>query len=157
MTVDVKRVYEEIASDEGKILHVYLCSENHKTTGIGHKLLPSDPEIDLPVHGAYDEVSKEDCISEGRCYELFQQDVHIAIDGCRKIYDNWEELPQEAQHILVNMCFQLGQGGLSRFKNMNHAVSQESWGIMAMDMVDSRWAQQTPERAERLRDRVLTL
>ena len=27
MTVDVKRVYEEIASDEGKILHVYLCSD----------------------------------------------------------------------------------------------------------------------------------
>ena len=47
MTVDVKRVYEEVASDEGKILHAYLCSENHKTIGIGHKLLPSDPEIDL--------------------------------------------------------------------------------------------------------------
>lgn len=157
MTVDVKRVYEEIASDEGKILHVYLCSENHKTTGIGHKLLDSDPEIDLPVHGAYDEVPEDECISEERCYELFEQDVQIAIDGCRNIYDNWEELPQEAQHILVNMCFQLGQGGLSKFKNMNHAVSQESWGIMAMDMMDSRWAQQTPERAARLRDRVIAL
>ena len=89
--------------------------------------------------------------------ELFQQDVHIAIDGCRNIYDNWEELPQEAQHILVNMCFQLGQGGLSKFKNMNHAVSQESWGIMAMDMMDSKWAKQAPERAARLRDRVIAL
>ena len=85
MTVDVKRVYEEIASDEGKILHVYLCSENHKTTGIGHKLLDSDPEIDLPVHGAYDEVPEDECISEERCYELFEQDVQIAIDGCRNI------------------------------------------------------------------------
>jgi len=157
MTVDIKKVYEEIAADEGKILHVYLCSENHKTTGIGHKLLDSDPEIDLTVHGAYDEVPEDECISEERCYELFEQDVQIAIDGCRNIYDNWEELPQEAQHILVNMCFQLGQGGLSKFKNMNHAVSQESWGIMAMDMMDSRWAQQTPERAARLRDRVIAL
>ena len=157
MTVDVKRVYEEIASDEGKILHVYLCSENHKTTGIGHKLLPSDPEIDLPVHDPYDEVPEEDCISEGRCYELFQQDVHIAIDGCRKIYDNWEELPQEAQHILVNMCFQLGQGGLSKFKNMNTAVESQEWAIMAEQMLDSRWARQTPNRAERLKERALSL
>ena len=155
MTVDVKRVYEEIASDEGKILHVYLCSENHKTTGIGHKLLPSDPEIDLPVHGAYDEVPEEDSISEGRCYELFQQDVHIAIDGCRNIYSNWDELPQEMQHILVNMCFQLGQGGLSKFKNMNDGVEKEMWGMVSLDMMDSRWGQQTPERARRLRDRVL--
>ena len=157
MTVDVKRVYEEIASDEGKILHVYLCSEKHKTTGIGHKLLPSDPEIDLPVHDAYDEVPKEECISEGRCYELFQQDVQIAIDGCRRVYPTWEELPQEAQHILVNMCFQLGPGGLGKFKNMNAAVEAQEWAIMAEQMLDSRWARQTPHRAERLKERALSL
>ena len=83
--------------------------------------------------------------------------MQLAIDGCRRIYDNWEELPQEAQHVLVNMCFQLGQTGLSRFKNMNAGVAQEAWGVVSMEMMDSRWAQQTPDRATRLRDRVLQL
>ena len=50
MTVDVARVYEEISADEGKVLHKYLCSESHPTIGIGHKVLNTDPEANLPVH-----------------------------------------------------------------------------------------------------------
>ena len=157
MTVDVKQVYEEISADEGKILHKYLCSESHPTIGIGHKVLNTDVEADLPVHEVYEEVSEEECISEGRCYELFQQDVQIAIDGCRRVYPTWEELPQEAQHILVNMCFQLGPSGLGKFKNMNAAVEGQEWSIMAEQMLDSRWARQTPNRAERLKERALSL
>ena len=157
MTVNIPQVYEEIAADEGKILHCYMCSENHKTVGIGHKVLPNDPESNLPIHGAYEDISEEEGITEDRCYELFEQDVQIAIDGCSKIYDYWEDLPQEMLHILVNMCFQLGQGGLSKFKNMNSGVEKEMWGMVSLDMMDSRWAQQTPERARRLRDRVLAV
>ena len=157
MTVDIKKVYEEIAADEGKILHCYEDHLGKKTCAIGHLVLASDPEIDLPVHGAYDEVPEDECISEERCYELFEQDVQIAIDGCKSIYSNWDELPQEMQHILVNMCFQLGQGGLSNFKNMNDGVEKKMWGMVSLDMMDSRWAQQTPERAKRLQTRVLAL
>ena len=157
MTVDVKKVYEEISSDEGKILHKQLCSESHPTIGIGHKVLNTDAEADLPIHDAYEEVSEEECISEGRCYELFQQDVQIAIDGCRQIYDNWEELPQEAQHVLTNMCFQLGQGGLSKFKNFKIAVEDYQWKRASEEMLDYSWSQQTPERAQRLSERVAAL
>ena len=49
MTVDVKQLYQEIASDEGKVLHPYLCTEGHATIGIGHKILHTDPEASLPV------------------------------------------------------------------------------------------------------------
>jgi lysozyme len=165
MAVDVQQLYEEISSDEGKVLHAYLCSESHKTVGIGHKVLATDAENTLPIHGINDDVPDGECISEARCYELFQEDVQIAIDGCRKIYDNytvqlltrWDVLPQEAQHILVNMCFQLGQGGLSKFKNMNSAVEDGEWSRMSEEMMDSRWARQTPERAERLSERVLAI
>ena len=105
MTVDVKQVYEEISADEGKVLHAYLCSEHHKTVGIGHKVLGTDVENDLDIYGIGADVADDQRISEDRCYELFQGDVQIAIDGCQQICDNWEELPQEAQHILVNMCW----------------------------------------------------
>lgn len=155
--VNVKQVYKEISSDEGKVLHAYLCSQSHKTVGIGHKVLEADAENALPIHGTNDDVPDEECISEARCYELFQEDVQIAIDGCEKIYGNWEELSQEVQHILVNMCFQLGQGGLSKFKNFKVAIEDYQWQRAALEMMDSRWAGQTPERAERLRARVAAL
>jgi len=158
MTVDVKQVYEEISADEGKVLHTYLCSEHHKTVGIGHKVLDADAEASLYIYGANDDdVADDQCISEDRCYELFQEDVQVAIGGCQKIYDNWTELPQEAQHILVNMCFQLGQGGLGKFKNFKVAIEDYQWQRAALEMLDSRWAKQTPERSERLKSRMLAL
>lgn len=147
----------EIVEDEGKILHAYLCSEGHKTVGVGHKVLPEDPEDALPVHGAYDDVTEDDQITEERCFDLFRQDVVSAIDGCIAIYDNWKTIPQEAQHILINMCFQLGRSGLGEFRNMNAAVESGDWATVAIEMMDSRWAKQTPNRAERLRDRALAL
>jgi|TARA_R110000803_G_scaffold142496_2_gene208782 lysozyme len=157
MSVDVKQVYEEISADEGKVLHAYLCSEHHKTVGIGHKVLGTDVENDLDIYGIGADVADDQRISEDRCYVLFQEDVQIAIDGCRNIYDNWEDLPQEAQHILVNMCFQLGRGGLGKFKNFKAAVEDQNFTLGAVEMMDSRWASQTPERAERLKTRMLAL
>jgi len=157
MTVDVKQVYEEISADEGKVLHTYLCSERHKTVGIGHKVLGTDVEAALYVYVVGDDVADNQCISEDRCYELFQEDVQIAINGCEQIYGNWEELPQEMQHVLTNMCFQLGQGGLGKFKNFKTAIEDYQWQRASEEMMDSRWAGQTPERAERLRTRVAAL
>tara|TARA_R110000823_G_C15554449_1_gene459711 strand:- start:18 stop:506 length:489 start_codon:yes stop_codon:yes gene_type:complete len=159
MTVDIRQVYEEISSDEGQVLFAYLCSEGHATIGIGHKILDTEPEKDFQTHNGWFEDAPDDSgISEDRCYELFQGDVQIAIDGCQKIYDNWEELPQEMQHVLVNMCFQLGQGGLSKFKNFKAAVEDQNWTLSAVEMMDSLWAEhQTTERALRLSMRVAAL
>ena len=70
------------------------------------------------------------------------------------IYNNWDELPQEMQHVLVNMAFQMGQRGLSNFKNMKAAIEEQDFAKAAVEMMDSRWASQTPERAERLKLRV---
>ena len=156
MTVDVKDLYEEISSDEGKVLHAYLCSELHATIGIGHKILDTDPEKELEIFGINGEgVPGDQYITEDRCYILFQEDVQMAINGCMKIYNNWDDLPQEVQHILVNMCFQLGQRGLSNFKQMCKAIEEADWERASIEMLDSRWAKQTPQRAERLKNRML--
>jgi hypothetical protein len=54
------------------------------------------------------------------------------------------------------MSFQLGRPTLSKFKNMIAAVHDEDYQEMANQMEDSRWFRQTPNRAQRLIDRVLT-
>ena len=54
------------------------------------------------------------------------------------------------------MSFQLGRPTLSKFKNMIAAVNNNDYQEMANQMEDSRWYKQTPNRAQRLIDRVLT-
>ena len=40
---------------------------------------------------------------------------------------------------------------------MNEAVEDQAWGQVALEMDDSRWSRQTPERSKRLRLRMLKL
>ena len=48
------------------------------------------------------------------------------------------------------MVFQLGIGGVSKFKNMWKALEKEDYYTASQEMLDSRWARQTPKRAEDL-------
>ena len=36
---------------------------------------------------------------------------------------NFDDLPESIQHVLVNMCFNLGPNRLSKFRNMLYACS----------------------------------
>jgi len=53
------------------------------------------------------------------------------------------------------MAFQLGGPRLRKFKLMIAAVEVEDYREMALQMEDSRWFKQTPNRAQRLIDRVV--
>ena len=56
----------------------------------------------------------------------------------------WERLA-----VLESMCYQLGIAGFRKFKNMISAIDIGDWGEAAKQALDSRWAKQTPKRAER--------
>ena len=48
------------------------------------------------------------------------------------------------------MMFNLGYPRLSAFKGMRSGVDARDWERAADEMVDSRWYNQVPNRAERL-------
>ena len=48
------------------------------------------------------------------------------------------------------MAFQLGIGGLLKFKRALGSIEDGQYKEASMEMLDSLWAQQTPERAKRL-------
>ena len=52
--------------------------------------------------------------------------------------------------VLIEMCFQLGAGGVSKFKRFLAALESHQWGKAADEMLDSKWSQQTPARAQEL-------
>ena len=52
--------------------------------------------------------------------------------------------------VLIEMCFQLGAGGVSKFKRFLAALESHQWDKAADEMLDSKWSQQTPARAQEL-------
>ena len=55
------------------------------------------------------------------------------------------------------MCFNMGAPRLSQFKKFIAGINASDWSVAAIEMMDSRWANQVGVRAERLRDRIKNL
>ena len=140
------KLQNEIADDEGIKYELYLCSESHLTGGIGHLITESDTEYYGKPVGTK--------VPNEQVNDWFERDIETTIKDCKLLFSQFDNLPEEIQHVLANMCFQLGRPRLSKFKNMIAAVEDCDWARMADEMENSRWFKQTTNRAQRLINRV---
>jgi lysozyme len=139
--MNIDKLREDLKIDEGVKYEIYLDHLGLPTCGIGHLIKDTDPEHGLPI-GA--EIPKE------RVDELFEEDLKITVDECKLIYDDFDDLPEEVQHIIANMMFNMGRPRLSRFHKMKKAVDNRDWQEASVQMKDSKWYKQVTNRAERL-------
>jgi lysozyme len=51
----------------------------------------------------------------------------------------------------------MGLGRFMKFHNTHDLVKKRFWDGVSQEMLDSRWAEQTPERAQRLSKRMAAL
>lgn len=143
--MNLEKLQAELTEDEGVKYEIYLDHLNLPTCGIGHLILPSDQECGLPVGTP---------ISETRVRELFEQDIEIVLKECKILFPSFDILPDEVQLIIANMMFNMGCPRLSKFKKFIEAVIMSNWQDAANEMVDSRWYNQVPNRANRLVERM---
>ena len=139
--MNVEQLREELKEDEGCKYEIYLDHLGLPTHGIGHLITEWDEEYEKPVGTP---------VSEDRVNNCFQTDVHGTVEECKKLFDNFDDLPKEVQLILCNMMFNMGRPRLSKFKKMNEAIANEDWLEAATQMEDSRWHKQVTNRANRL-------
>lgn len=77
-------------------------------------------------------------------------------DIARKSDEVFSRLPwvktlnEPRQAVVIGMAFQMGIAGLLGFKNTLRAMQEGRFADAAQGMLNSKWAQQTPERAKRL-------
>ena len=142
------KLREEIAEDEGCKYEIYLDHLGLPTCGIGHLITENDKEHGKPVGTV---------VEQDRVQNLFALDMAVTIDECKVLYPDFDDLPEEAQHIICNMMFNMGRPRLSKFKGMKAGVDARDWNKAADEMVDSKWYTQVPNRARRLVDRMRAL
>lgn len=128
--MNYERLKQTLTRHEGKRHMMYKCSVGVDTVGVGHAMTQplSDRVIDL----------------------MLEDDIIIAVEELRRNVMFFDDLPEEAQEVLVNMCFNLGITRLMQFKNMFAAIEEESWSTAANEALDSKWARQVGSRAEEL-------
>lgn len=146
--MDIEQLRETLKVDEGIKYEIYKDHLGYPTFGIGHLIVESDQEYGEPVGTG---------VHLNRVNEAFDEDVAVMVDEAKKLFPDLEDLPEEAQQVIVNMTFNMGRPRLSKFKKFIAGVNAGDWEKAAVEMMDSRWAKQVGSRAERLRDRIRAL
>lgn len=143
--MDIDKLREELKIDEGVKYEIYLDHLSLPTLGVGHLIKETDPENGLPVGTK---------IEEERVNELFDEDIQVTIQECKYLYNDFDDLPEEAQRIIANMMFNLGRPRLSRFLKMKQHVDNRDFVSASEEMKNSKWYRQVTNRADRLVERM---
>jgi lysozyme len=124
----------ELERDEGRVLHAYADSLGYLTIGIGRL-------IDKRRGGG---------ISNAEADLLKMNDIAKVRAGLDAKLPWWRSLDPVRQRAIQNMAFQLGLTGLLGFRATLAAVKDGDFVRAAANMRRSKWAKQTPARAERV-------
>lgn len=121
----------ELTRDEGRRSHLYRCSEKKLTIGVGWNIedngLP-DHIIDALLDHAIRETERE--LTERLPW--------------------WIGLSERRKRALLNMAFNLGVPRLLGFRKMLSALRAGDYQGAAREALDSRWANQVGDRAQRI-------
>ena len=131
-------LFDVLKFEEGYRSSVYYCSTGYPTIGIGTKLGPKGSPLSNYTMVVTEHAAKallDDEVKKIR-NELVKRRWYVELDSDR-------------QTIIKSMAYQMGVGGVLKFKKMISALERGDYYEASYQALDSRWAKQTPKRAER--------
>ena len=124
----------DIKKHEGYSKKVYKDTLGYDTIGIG--FLVSSLELDEDV-----------------CDIILERRLASNEKVLQRKLTFYRNQPREVQNIIQNMYYQLGNK-LFNFVKTLHYIENGKWRAASMEMLDSLWAKQTPNRAKELSERM---
>ena len=139
--MNLERLLESVKKHEGYRNKVYLDTLGKRTVGVGH----------LCVEDFWEDDKEYD---EKFLMTILEHDLQTAIKSAKQLIEDFgcDDLDEQAEEILIEMVFQLGKTGVSKFRNMWKALAEKNYIGASYEMLDSRWAKQTPNRAKAMAD-----
>lgn len=126
--IDKKIIVPLLIKHEGLKLKPYRDTVGKLTIGIGRNL---------------DDVG----ISRIEAVYLCSNNIDQCFDDLRKNFSWFNILPDNAQLVLVDMCFNMGIGKLLTFKNTLLLIQNGKYEEASISMLQSKWATQVGNRA----------
>ena len=120
---------DDIKKHEGFRARVYQCTEGYDTIGYGFAI--KDLELD-------EDIAEMILI---RKLEKLQKRI-------TSTFGWFFNSPEDVKDVVTNMCYQLGVSGVSKFKKTIYYLETAQYQEASMEMLDSLWAKQTPNRAK---------
>ena len=135
--MDMDRLLASVKKHEGYRNKVYLDTLGKRTVGVGHLCVEDFWEDDKEYEEKF-------------LMTILEHDLSSAIKGANDLMaeNGCMDMNEKAHELIIEMVFQLGKTGVSKFRNMWKHLSALEYSDAASEMLDSRWAKQTPNRAQ---------
>lgn len=128
MNVDFKELTRWLEHHEGVRLKPYYCTGGKLTVGVGRNL--------------------EDVgISRSEAQFMLENDIIRVMKQMDESIPFWRELSSVRQLVLLDMAFNLGVFGLTKFQNTLALLEAGEYEAASEEMLNSRWAEQVGQRA----------
>ncbi len=128
ITIDLKR---RLCRHEGVRLHPYRCTSGKLTIGVGRNL-------------------DDKGLSRKEALYLLDNDLRRVELECAQTFDWFDRLDDVRKRVLIEMAFNLGITGLTKFRKMLAAVKAGNFEQARLEMLNSLWAKQVGRRADTL-------
>lgn len=116
---------------EGLRLFPYKCTAGKVTIGVGRNL-------------------DDKGITQAEAFELLEHDIDDVERELDQTWPWWRQMTDARQQVLADMCFNLGLGRLKGFVSTIAYMKAGQYEDAADGMLDSLWARQVGQRAQRL-------
>ena len=135
----IDEIADALKFEEGYRAHCYICTAGAHTVGYGRNI-----DADGGVG-----------ISEDEADYLLENDIKRTIKECQR-WGWFDDLDPSKQSVIVQLCFQLGWPRLSGFNRMLTALAKQppDYETAADELLDSKFALQVPQRANRLSEQL---
>ena len=130
-----KDLIDSIKKHEGYRSKVYKDSLGIDTIGYGFAI--KDLELDEDI-----------------CDIILDRKIKELATRVNRTFSWYRYIPQAIRDVVMNMCYQLGVGGFSKFRKTISFLQNKQFHDASEEMLDSLWARQTPNRAKELSNRV---
>ena len=128
---------KRIKLNEGFSLKPYKDQLGYLTIGYGHLILSNEKLL----------LKKQ--IHKKELEEIFEKDFKRALGNFNNTFKSLI-LNKKEKELLIEMIFQLGIKGCLKFKNLIKNLKKGNKHLVCLDMMDSLWYKQTPNRVKAL-------
>jgi len=123
----IMNLLDLIKHHEGCSLRAYKCPAGKTTIGWGHNC-------------------DDNPIPQSVADRLLDLDIAVARATCIRLFPIWSHLGEVRQAVLVDMAYNLGEGGLRSFLRMRRCIEALDWAGAARELLDSKAARELGSR-----------
>ena len=88
---------------------------------------------------------------------ILMKKLHALLQRITVAFPWFKDIDETAKKVVINMCYQLGIRGFSKFKKTIYYLETEQYEEASIEMLNSLWAKQTPNRAKELSEEIASL